>query len=318
MASYERAIILEPDNPDHHAGRARALSNLANLLATLGPSSEQALSRAEEALEAYESAIAMAPDDLELQLEKTSVLTLLATLESWLPSGARLMRAIEDLDRLVKVSPSGDVSLRRMATMIHLASLKSRLGHYEEALDTYMQVLQEAESEDIARPTAHIRGEVHARLGQMYMTMGLRQAAETNLGKALLVYSHILVDEPDEFVASCKRADCFQLLGDVQTGFASIGSVLESFGQAISIYEHLLITHSDKPNLRFGKGQTLAKIGELHHSMGESKLAVLSLRAAKEEVDKAVGAPVGEAARSSLLDEIDHVIAVCEPPPGGV
>jgi tetratricopeptide (TPR) repeat protein len=311
--SFQKAATLEPDNPNHHAARARTLTNLATLLSSLGPSPEDALRQAEEAIRSFNAAIDLSPDDRALLLEKSSLLISLSTLHSWVRSEAYLAQVIEEMLRLEATDSSGEARLRKIAAMIDLARLKERLGHYEDAVRAYQGAIDEAEREDsTAAPTHHVTGEIYTQLARMYAEFGLRRLAKTNLKSALSAYQDALFQHPDDFVTSSKRAHCLQMLGDVESGFASGEYALNSYEQAVLAYDELLGIFPEHPNLRFRKGQTLAKIAELQCAIGNRTRAIPTFKAAREEIGKAQGAPIGEAVRFLFLDEIEQLLAECE------
>ena len=248
LESYDRALAIEPDFAVAWVNRGNAL---------------QGLFRLAEALESYDRALALSPDYAEISISRGITLQQLG----------RLAEALQSYDRALAVKP--DLA----EALINRGNILEQLGRFAEALESYDRAL--ALKPDFAVALLN-RGSILQQLGRF--------------AEALESYDRALTVRPEYTEALLNRGNTLQQLGrfaealesydralalkpDFAEAFLNRGSILQQLGrfaEALESYDRALAINPHFSEAFLNRGNALQQLGSLAESLegGDQALAL--------------------------------------------
>ena len=212
VASYDQAIALKPDHTQAHCNRGNALL---------------ALGRAEEAVASYDRAIALRPDDVTSHYNRGNALLALG----------RADEAVASYDRAIAVRPDhAEAHSNRGNALLELRRVEEALASFDQAIavrpdhaeahsnrgNAFLQLRRVEEavaSFDRAVALTPDHAEIHANRGNALLSLGRAE-------EALASYDRAIALRPDFAQAHVNRGDALK--------------ELQRFADAIASYETAL------------------------------------------------------------------------------
>jgi tetratricopeptide (TPR) repeat protein len=235
IGEYNRAIQLNPDDPNSYAGRGdayAAFNQLDQALADCGAALRldpnhtfahrlrggilSQRGQNEQALADFDALLKVNPDDVGALKDRGGVLVRLG----------KYQQALEDLNRAITLDP------RRVAARLNRGAAHNELHHYEQALEDLDEAIRLAPN----HPGAH------ANRGLAYFGLGEYEQALADLSDAVRL-------DPRNAVARFSRAEVYSRLGQLD-------QAVSDYDEAIRLAPGFVPAHVALGNAleRLGKG----------------------------------------------------------------
>ncbi len=209
LASYDRAIGLEPDYVEAHNDRGIVL---------------EALRRPADALASFERALALRPDYIDALYNRANALKDLGQLEAAVTSYDRVLALKADHPQALNNRGNALLALRRLeearASYDRAIALKR---DYVEAFNNRGVVLQELGAFDAAVKDCDTALALMPDCAQALYNRGNALAAQDRFTEALVSYDRAITLAPDHAQAHYNRANALKAVGQIDAALAAYG-----------------------------------------------------------------------------------------------
>jgi tetratricopeptide (TPR) repeat protein len=250
-----------------------------------------------QAIQAFDRALSLAPNDLATLNNKGNVLLRLGELQASLSKAEEAehsyIQAIQSFDRALFLAPDHPQVLNNKGLVLQrLGELQASLSKAEEAEHSYIQAIQ---SYDMALSLApdhpqvlNNKGNVLLRFGELQASLSKAEEAEHSYIQAIQSFDKALSLAPDYVVALNNKGLVLQSLGELQASLSKAEEAEHSYAQAIQASDRALSLAPNDLTTLNNKGNVLLRLGELQASLSKAEEAEHSYIQAIQSFDKAL------------------------------
>jgi len=250
-----------------------------------------------EALEAYDAALRLAPNDVGTLSDKGLALASLGDLQAELgrheDAAESYHQAIAAYDAALRLAPNDVVALSNKGlALASLGDLQAELGRHEDAAESYHQAIAAYDAalrlapNDVAALSD--KGVALASLGDLQAGLGRHEDAAESYHQAIAAYDVALRLAPNDVDTLSDKGNALASLGDLQAELGRHEDAAESYHQAIAAYDAALRLAPNHIAALSNKGNALQRLGGLQAGLGRHEDAAESYHQAIAAYDAAL------------------------------
>ncbi len=249
----------------------------------------------------YRKFLAQKKDDPSLRRQLAVTHYALACVLGSLGANAEALRehqtALAVVEEMLREDPGTILQVQRGKTLLGIALLHSRVGRWQDALDSLQKAQVAFESltarapEDMELQTA--LAAVLCNMGNLYRGQGKLTQAYTYLKRGLDIRRGAAAAQPANPAFQSNLAITYLNYGNLLVSLNGGAECLECYRQCRAINEKLLKTHPGDPYLQRNLAQILTLIGEHERLSGSRAEAQKALNQSRERLERLVGANPG-------------------------
>src|SRR6266542_2540626 len=258
---------------------------------------QNALIEYQEAIEAFDEALRIGPDDVAAHNNKGNALVNLGKLQAGLSrhdeASKSHAKAIEAYNEALRLAPdNAPAHNNKGSTLQSLGELQAELSRHDEASKSYARAI---EAYDEALRIAPDDAAAHNNKGNALRNLGDLQAgllkhdeAWESYDQAIKAFDEALRVAPDYVLAHNNKGSALQSVGKLQAGLYKQDEASKSYARAIEAYNEALRLAPDYAPAHNNKGNALRKLGDLHAGLSKQDEASKSYARAIEAFDEAL------------------------------
>src|SRR6476469_1242516 len=235
-----------------------------------------------EAVAAYNSALLIAPDDINALNNKGNALQSLGDLQAKLSEfeAAKLsyFEAIAALNSALLIVPDDiDVFKNKGIALKCLGNLQAQLSEFEAAKHSYFDAIAALNSALLIAPDAicvlNNKGNALRGLGELQAQLSEFEAAKQSYFEAIAACNSSLLIAPDDICAPNNKGKALLSLGDLQVQLSEFEAAKQSYFEAVAALNSVLLIAPDDIGVLNNKGNVLQSVSELQERLSEFEAA---------------------------------------------
>src|SRR6266540_739644 len=258
---------------------------------------QNALIEYQEAIEAFDEALRIGPDDVAYHNNRGDALVNLGKLQAGLSrhdeASKSHAKAIEAYNEALRLAPDNAPAHNNKGSALQsLGDLQAELSRHDEASKSYARAI---EAYDEALRIAPDDAAAHNNKGNALRNLGDLQAgllkhdeAWESYDQAIKAFDEALRVAPDYVLAHNNKGSALQSVGKLQAGLYKQDEASKSYARAIEAYNEALRLAPDYAPAHNNKGNALRKLGDLHAGLSKHDEASKSYAQAIEAFDEAL------------------------------
>ena len=273
-----------------------------------------------EAVAALNSALLIAPDDINALNNKGNALQSLGDLQAQLSefetAKQSYFEAIAALNSALLISPDSIKALNNKGIALQsLGELQAQLSEFEAAKQSYSEAIAAYNSALRIAPdyisAFNNKGIALLRLGELQAQLSEFEAAKQSYFEAIDAYNSALLIAPDDNYALNNKGMALKSLGELQARLSEFETAKQSYSEAIAALNSALLIAPDYNYALHNKGNTLKNIGDLQAKLSEQQEALKNWQEALEMFNRSLAiAPNDDLVRNrrdSLQEYLDNL-----------
>ena len=259
-----------------------------------------------EAVAAYNSALLIAPDDINALNNKGNALQSLGDLQAKLSefeaAKQSYFEAIAALNSALLIVPDDiDVLKNKGIALKCLGNLQAKLSEFEAAKLSYSEAIAAYNSALLIAPdyinALNNKGNALRVLGKLQARLSEFEAAKQSYFEAIAALNSALLIAPDAICVLNNKGNALRDLGELQARLSEFEAAKQSYCDAIAAFDSALLIAPDDIDVFNSKGIALRCLGDLQAGLSE-------FEAAKQSYFEAIAA-----LNSALLIAPDYIAA---------
>ncbi len=260
-----------------------------------------------EAVAAYNSALLIAPDDINALNNKGNALQsrgkLQAKLSEFEVAKQSYFDAIAAYNSALLIAPDYICALNSKGlALLRLGNLQAILSEFEAAKQSYFEAIAALNSALLIAPDDIValknKGNALRSLGELQAILSEFEAAKQSYFEAIAACNSALLIAPDDIAALHNKGNALQSLGELQAQLSEFEAAKQSYFEAVAACNSVFLIAPDDIGVLKNKGNALLSLGELQTQLSE-------FEAAKQSYSDAIAA-----LNSVLLIAPDEIAAL--------
>src|SRR6266498_366189 len=233
---------------------------------------QNALIEYQEAIEAFDEALRIGPDDVAAHNNRGVALQRLGELQAKLwqhdEASKSYARAIRAFDEALRIAPDHVAYHNNKGNaLVNLGKLQAGLSRHDEASKSHAKAI-EAYNEALRlapdnAPAHNNKGSTLQSLGELQAELSRHDEASKSYARAIEAFDEALRIAPDDAVVHNNRGNALRTLGDLQARLSRHDEASKSHAQAIEAYDEALRLAPDHVAANINKGSALRTLGDL-------------------------------------------------------
>ncbi|MEG4858463.1 hypothetical protein QUB75_12420 [Microcoleus sp. K1-B6] len=235
-----------------------------------------------EAVAAYNSALLIAPDDINALNNKGNALQSLGKLQAKLSefeaAKQSYFEALAAYNSGLLIAPDFINALASKGiALLRLGKLQAELSEFEAAKLSYFEAIAACNSALLIAPdficALNSKGIALLRLGNLQAILSEFEAAKQSYFEALAACNSALLIAPDDIAALKNKGNALRSLGELQAKLSEFEAAKQSYFEALASCNSALLIAPDDIAALHNKGNALQSLGELQAKLSEFEAA---------------------------------------------
>ncbi|TAG88315.1 MAG: hypothetical protein EAZ18_22625 [Oscillatoriales cyanobacterium] len=250
-----------------------------------------------EAVAAYNSALLIAPDDINALNNKGNALQSLGDLQAKLSefeaAKQSYFEAIAAYNSALLIVPDDiDVLKNKGIALKCLGNLQAKLSEFEAAKLSYSEAIAAYNSALLIAPdyinALNNKGNALRVLGKLQARLSEFEAAKQSYCDAIAAFDSALLIAPDDIDVFNSKGIALRCLGELQAGLSEFEAAKQSYFEAIAALNSALLIAPDYIAAFNNKGIALKNLGDLQEELSERQEALKSWQEALEMFNRSL------------------------------
>jgi len=242
-----------------------------------------------EAIAAYNTALLLAPDDVNALNNKGAAMARLGELQSQLSQHQDALQsyenAIASFNAALLLAPDDVAALNNKGNaLVRLGELQSQLSQHQDALQSYENAIAAHNAALQLAPdfvmSLNNKGNALGRLGELQSQLRQHQDALQSYESAIAAHNAALLLAPNDVYALNNKGTALGILGELQSQLSQHQDALPSYENAIAAFNAALLLAPGYVDALNNKGNALLSLGELQSQLSQHQDALPSYESA--------------------------------------